>query len=67
MKTNPDDYAYPPQKNGEFIIIGGLSKREYFAACALQGLCSSGFPIDKDMVSNDAIYIADKLIEELNK
>lgn len=50
----------------------GLSKREYFAAMAMQGLCaneqwyknSNGNP---EWYSNKAVEIADALITELNK
>ena len=40
MQTNKNDSAFPIfDSSGEhFIKDGGLSKREYFAAMALQGL-----------------------------
>lgn len=46
---------------------GGLSKREYFAGLALQGLLARG---DRPMLgkhSADAVYIADALLAELAK
>lgn len=45
----------------------GLTKREYFAAMALQGLLTK-FGNDYELqIAKDAIYWADALIEELNK
>lgn len=67
MKTNPNDMAFP-------LIDGsgapGLTKREYFAAMALQGICSSYVDIngwDARLAANDAINAAFFLIEKLNK
>jgi hypothetical protein len=50
----------------------GLTKREYFAAIALQGLLAGdttpGVWIVKDTnITSTAVEFADKLIEELNK
>lgn len=42
----------------------GLSRREYFAAHALQGLLAYG---DKIMAAKDAVKYADRLIAELKK
>lgn len=45
----------------------GLSKREYFAACALQGLLSAADKCDNHPgLSIDAVIAADALIEALN-
>jgi hypothetical protein len=44
----------------------GLTKREYFAAMAMQGLLSNGSLGDR-LVSQNAVIYADLLIEELNK
>lgn len=48
--------------------VSGLSKREWFAGMALQGLVanSKGTPKIDDLVG-DAAYTADALISELNK
>lgn len=80
MKTpkinNPNDYAFPfdrPQL--------GLTKREYFAAMAMQGLCANpniltvAYNADgtilgqawNRMLYNTAVTIADGQIAELNK
>ena len=45
----------------------GLTKREYFAAMAMQGLLTK-FGNDYELqIAKDAIYWADALIDELNK
>lgn len=44
MKTNPDDRAYPSaglQNYEESNIVGGMTKLEYFAAMAMQGLLAA--------------------------
>jgi hypothetical protein len=53
------------------IMTGGLSKREYFAGLAMQGLLSSfmhnaenGF-YGKDVVVSTAIEYADELLKQL--
>lgn len=95
MKTNPNDSAFArPYSHDErpftgmvegdyaqsFYANDGLTKREYFAAMALQGLCVQG-AYDKKlqlqleelntttsvMIATYAVDIADALIAELNK
>jgi hypothetical protein len=44
----------------------GLTKREYFAATAAQGLATMP-ELDNSLVAKHAVLIADALIEELNK
>lgn len=60
--TRPNDTAF---SNDQY----SLTKREMFAAMAMQGLCAS--PNDKLIGENyvwvTAVKCADKLIEELNK
>lgn len=65
MKTNPDEYAFPSAHSlpDQFC---GLTKREYFAAAALQGLCANP-NVPHDWACNYAINIADELIAKLNK
>lgn len=63
MTTNPDEQAFPaiaPNDEG----WEGLTKREYFAAIALQGLLASG---QKLLAAREAVEKADQLINELNK
>lgn len=51
-------------------IYSGLSKREYFAGLAMQGLLSSpnvGYLTTSDKMIKDSISLADKLLAELSK
>ena len=53
-----------PSQNDEY----GLTKREYFAALALQGLLSqSQFLINSEKFAKFAVEAADALMAELNK
>lgn len=47
---------------------GGLTKREYFAAMAMQGIVAdpNGYIMAAD-IAKGAVEIADALIEQLNK
>lgn len=81
MKTEPNDAAYG--KNGESSYSDyskkhsfenvGLTKREYFAAIAMQGLLSTNgsyFPDSQntgDLTATASVKYADALIEALNK
>lgn len=49
------------------IISGGLTKREYFAAMALQGMLSRVDTSDVKYLTERATKISDALINELNK
>ncbi|UOF79055.1 hypothetical protein [Caudoviricetes sp.] len=46
-----------------------LTKREYFAALALQGLCANTHTDEDDvgMIADMAVHMADALIKKLNK
>lgn len=46
---------------------GGLTKREHFAGLALQGLISGGvhLHIERDEFAQQAVRLADELLEEL--
>lgn len=69
-ETSPTTPAFPLvlDEDTNFSVVPGLTKREYFAAIALQGLLAG------DVVKNlfpteaacDALKYADALIEELN-
>lgn len=72
---NPEESAFPLsseayKQTGE---IGGLTKREYFAAMAMQGLLSNSYLEQKRNgnpeinVCYKAVAIADKLLAELEK
>ena len=79
MKTIPTDLAFPLVALGIAEEIG-LSKREYFAGLAMQGMLATplhkrettGYGKKDDAVfihecACDAVSVADALIAELNK
>jgi hypothetical protein len=72
QETKPTDGAFATLLRWEPHVQHGLTKREYFAAIALQGLLAGdttpGVWIVKDTnITSTAVEFADKLIEELNK
>ena len=64
-ETKTNNSAFPIIAE-DYIIDGGLTKREYFAAMALQGLLANDSALITSKVI-DAVKAADALIEELNK
>lgn len=65
--TNPNDTAFPDQH----LIGQGLTKREFFAAMALQGLLSDReyairMQYSYKAFAYRAVKLADELIKELN-
>ena len=66
--TNPNEPINPIESVHRKDIIYGLTKREYFAAMAMQGLLASGdnFNSIRELVV-DSVKRADKLIKELNE
>lgn len=66
-KTAPNVNAFP-RMFGNDAPKDGLTKREYFAAVALQGLlaCPNNVNMAQD-IAKGAIIMADQLIIELNK
>ena len=60
-KTNGSDRAYQNTENNS----DGLTKRELFAAMAMQGMLS--FSVYEEYLNELAVYCADELIEELNE
>lgn len=65
--TEPHDSAFArPEGQYQNAASDGLSKREYFAAAALQGLLTNA-AIDRKQAAGVAVSQADALIEELNK
>lgn len=73
MTQNGDDSYIPlkeGQKTGFEKLFTGLSKREYFAAMAMQGLLSSrglqeALNLDKQKWEDFAIEMADRLLTSL--
>jgi hypothetical protein len=60
---NYDNSAFPRQGG---ILHPGLTKREYFAAMALQGLLADPSTIISKNVAQDAVKLADHLIQSLS-
>ena len=73
MKTNGLDTAFPMQIEDAStvqFVCSGLTKREYFAALAMQGICGDGIPGSHHnpiTTAELAVEYADALIAELNK
>lgn len=78
METNGDDLAYPTQMLDVELseatwLDGGLTKREYFAAMAMQGLLSTNgsyFPDTQfvgELTAKASVKYADALIKALNE
>lgn len=77
MKTEPNTSAFPEVQSetnrdmqvSEIYSQGGLTKREYFAAKALQGLLSAVDVKDFESIElvTASLRIANELIEQLNK
>ena len=82
--TNPNEIIVPHEvknKEGETIFIShGLTKREHFAAMAMQGILSNAdglkdirrqggdnWPKYEELVAGFCTLMADALIEALNK
>jgi hypothetical protein len=65
QETHPNDSIH----NSEQGVQDGLTKREYFAAMAMQGILSTeqGYYLEYDKLATFAIAQADALIAELNK
>ena len=67
MRTKAKNPAFPLISDEGYVINAGLTKREYFALMALQGMLAkygSDYQVNN---AKEAIYWADALIEELNK
>lgn len=68
MTANPEDNAFPIyQSSGRYEACeSGLTKREHFAAIAMQGLLASNTPFAANRVAISAVKHADALIAALN-
>lgn len=70
MKTHENEPIHPMTKQEhDNIFFWGLTKREYFAAMALQGIiasCPESYP-DREPTAIRALEYADALIKQLNK
>jgi hypothetical protein len=78
--TNPNDKAQPEiyttfdfadaareKAYGDTYSEGGLTKREYFAGLAMQGILSSNSDRGEFAVAKMAIRFTDALIDKLNE
>ena len=67
MPAMPQDYALWCESIGDCPTLAtGLTKREYFAAMAMQGLCDNLHPKNVADMPKLAVIIADALLKELN-
>lgn len=69
MKTNPNDPSFSIDlelKDYQKFQMYGLTKREYFAAMAIQGMAYE-LDYDEEVYAKNAVKLADALIEALNK
>ena len=69
--TNPNESANPVfLQNGltyDSHVDIGLTKREYFAAMAMQGMLAKYGTDYQAQHAKESVYMADELIEALNK
>lgn len=68
MQTRKDDGVFPlVNTEGDFLNTEfGLTKREFFAAAALQGILANPDYMHS-IAASEAVRFADKLIFELNQ
>lgn len=71
MKGTDKVYPYDFTSHSRGNIESGITKREYFAAMALQGILAAGGKYPEDVIltrpTQNAVAYADALIEALNK
>lgn len=71
MPAMPTDALHMPDyddaSNDELIPRNGLTKREHFAALAMQGLMGLSVSLDAIQIAEAAIDQADALLAELEK
>jgi len=68
-------FGFATQLDGESYYNHGLTKREYFAAMAMQGMLSNSIVLkerhinlfDLERISENAILFADRILHELEK
>jgi len=67
MKTKPNSAVFATSSDeGEDFY--GLTKREYFAAMAMQSFLSNPMPKDqKQLIGQASVAMADALIDALNR
>lgn len=66
--TNGEDSAYQINFDDGLLCYTGLTKREYFAAMAMQGFCACpDLSLSREVLSEESVKQADDLIKALNK
>lgn len=70
--TNGNDFASPSTHQNfdgthDFNVNKGLTKREYFAAMALQGILAQQYYAAPESAALQSVRIADALIKALNE
>lgn len=63
--TEKPQYAFP-LTDGETFANDGLTKREYFAGLAMQGILVNCYNGDESIVAEQSIKFADELLKQLN-
>ena len=76
LPANPcgEKWRQQIQHGGDYVecsrapLFGGLTKREYFAGLAMQGLCAHSGDYHRDTdLAQDAVMYADALLAELER
>jgi hypothetical protein len=69
MRTKAKNPAFPLISDEGYVINAGLTKREYFALMAMQGIIANkdGLDIKIERIVESAVDTADALIQELSK
>ena len=69
MRTKAKNPAFPLISDEGYVINAGLTKREYFALMAMQGIIfnKDGLDIKIERIAETAVDTADALIKELTK
>lgn len=69
MRTKPNDATFPLKDDDYYLKQTGLTKLEYFAAAALQGLAANPNInwVSEDKIAKASLVCAKILINELNE
>jgi|LakMenEpi03Aug12_release.lakeMendotaPanAssembly.Ray.scaffolds.fasta_scaffold3148771_1 hypothetical protein len=69
MRTKAKNPAFPLISDEGYVINAGLTKREYFALMAMQGIIANKSAHKKtiEMITESAVRLSDDLIEKLGK
>jgi hypothetical protein len=67
MNENKNQPAFAYYSEDEKRDMPGLTKREYFAGLAMQGLLANSFDYTAQDIVEKAVQYADKILVELEK